>query len=82
MSLVKENPGPETPPLNEALAAMVRANVTAILARGRTLEQALELAASVLSWADHLVERFEAENPLPTPLACQAGCYYCCHNQV
>ena len=61
---------------------MVRANVRAILARGRTPEQALELAGSALAWADHLVERFEAENPLPRPIVCQAGCYYCCHNQV
>lgn len=82
MSAVKENPEPGLPTVNKALVAMVRANVRAVLAGGKTPEQALELAASALAWADQLVERFEAENPLPRPLVCQAGCYYCCHNQV
>ena len=68
--------------LNEQLAALVHHNVREILGRARTLASALDLAHQAHAWADHLIEKFEAENPLPRPIACQAGCHFCCYNQI
>jgi Fe-S-cluster containining protein len=40
------------------------------------------LGLSAITWADQLVALFEAANRLPRPIACQPGCYFCCHNQI
>jgi Fe-S-cluster containining protein len=68
--------------IDEALAQRQREAVIEIAAAGRTGAQALELGLSAIIWADHLVGLFEAENRLPRPIACQPGCYFCCHNQI
>jgi Fe-S-cluster containining protein len=59
-----------------------RDNVVEILNQGRVLERALEIATSGFFLAEHLTRRFETENPLPYPLACQESCDACCHNLV
>jgi Fe-S-cluster containining protein len=43
---------------------------------------ALELVSRALWFGDHIVEHFESKEPLAEPLACQAGCHYCCFYQV
>jgi Fe-S-cluster containining protein len=69
-------------PINERLAALVKVNALEMLGGERTLARALDLAHQAHAWADHLIGRFEAEKPLPHPLACQPGCHFCCHNQI
>lgn len=49
---------------------------------GGSPEAAREMALSAFVFADHVVGLVEAANPLPTPIPCRAGCYYCCHCQV
>jgi Fe-S-cluster containining protein len=70
------------PHLNEQLAGLVKYNVLETLGQGRTLARALELARQAHCWADHLIDRFESENPLPHRIACQPGCHFCCFNQI
>jgi Fe-S-cluster containining protein len=69
-------------PVNPGIVRAARENVFEIVNQGRVLDRALEIATSGFFLAEHLVWRFEAENPLPQPLACQEGCDACCHNLV
>jgi Fe-S-cluster containining protein len=69
-------------PINPGIVRAARENVVEIVNQGRGLDRALEIATSAFFLAEHLVWRFEAENPLPQPLACQEGCDACCHNLV
>jgi|WetSurMetagenome_2_1015567.scaffolds.fasta_scaffold250931_2 Fe-S-cluster containining protein len=76
---------PLSPPMgqiNPGIAQIARDNVVAIINRGRVKDGVLEISTSGFFLADHLIRRFEAENPLPQPLACQEGCDACCHNLV
>jgi Fe-S-cluster containining protein len=60
-----------------------QAKVLEILHLGAgTGTKVLELALSAFHFADHVIQVVEAANPLPQPLACQEGCYFCCCNQV
>ena len=68
--------------INERLAQLVRHNALEMLGGERTLARALDLAHQAHTWADHLIEKFEAENPLPRPIACRPGCHFCCYNQI
>jgi Fe-S-cluster containining protein len=68
--------------INQGIAQMARGNVVEIAAKGRGLEQVIEIATSAFFLSDHLTQRFEAENPLPQPVACKPGCDACCHNLV
>jgi Fe-S-cluster containining protein len=68
--------------LNEQLVTLVTYNVLEIFGAGPTLDKALDLARQAHAWADSLIERFEADNPLPYPIACRPGCDFCCHNQI
>lgn len=68
--------------LNQGIVQMARDNVVEIANKGRGLEQALEIATSAFFLSEHLTQRFEAENPLPQPVACKPGCDACCHNLV
>jgi Fe-S-cluster containining protein len=68
--------------INQAIAAAARDNVVEIVGQGRVPERAREIPISAFFLADHLVRRCEAENPLPHPISCQAGCDFCCFNQV
>ena len=68
--------------VNPDIVHTARQNVIEIVNQGRVLERALEIATSAFFLADHLVRHFEVENPLPQPLACEAGCDACCHNLV
>jgi hypothetical protein len=74
-------PRPVTP-VDARIARAARDNVIQIVNQGRSEARALEIAASAFFLADHLVGRFEAENLLPQPIACEAGCDACCYNQV
>jgi len=68
--------------VNPGIAAAARDNVVAIVGQGRVPERALEIPLSAFFLADHLTRRFEADQVLPHPAACQAGCDSCCYNQV
>lgn len=75
-------PPPPARQINEQLAALVSHNVLESLGAGPTLDLALDLARQAHAWADALMARFEAENPLPHAIACRPGCDFCCHNQI
>jgi hypothetical protein len=81
---VKGEPLPPrpVPGINEQLAALVQHNVLEMLGRDPTLTRALDLIRQAYAWTDGLIERFEADTPLPHPIACQPGCAFCCHNQI
>ena len=68
--------------IDDRIAGAARDNVIQIVNQGRSESRALEIAASAFYLTDHLTGRFEAENPLPQPIACQTGCDACCYNQV
>lgn len=75
-------PPPHAPALNEELASLVTQNVLAMLGSGLTWGRALDLARQAQTWAEGLMARFEADNPLPYPIACRPGCDFCCYNQI
>jgi hypothetical protein len=66
----------------QGIAAAARDNVVEIVGQGRVPARAREIPVSAFLLADHLIRRCEAENPLPHPISCQAGCDFCCFNQV
>jgi hypothetical protein len=68
--------------LNPGVTRTACENVIEIVKQGRGLDRALEIAVSAFFLTDHLIRRFEAENPLSQPLACQESCDACCHNLV
>ena len=68
--------------IDEELARQKKEVVIKIIREGRTALKALEIAQNALVWADQLIELTEAEPPLKRPIVCQAGCNYCCFNQV
>ena len=68
--------------VNQSIAGAAKDNVGSIIGQGRVPERALEIAVSAFFLADHLTRRFEAEQELPHPVACQEGCDSCCYNQV
>ena len=71
------------PPIDDALALRVKDMVVETLVGSPgSLDMALEITRQALQWADQLIEGFESVNPLPRPIVCQAGCSFCCHNQV
>jgi Fe-S-cluster containining protein len=49
---------------------------------GMTPNNALKLASKALWFGNHLIEHFETIEPVSEPLACAAGCHYCCFYQV
>lgn len=49
---------------------------------GMTANNALKLASEAFWFGNHLIEHFETTEPVSEPLACKAGCYYCCFYQV
>lgn len=69
-------------PMEAQIAAGEKETVMEIIRGGRTAAKALEVAWSAVVWADHLVARFESEHLLPQPIACQAGCSFCCYHQL
>ena len=65
-------------PLAELLAEAERKTVKGIIREGRTAGQVLELARNAQGWAEELI----SQNPAPIPLACCAGCSWCCYTAV
>jgi Fe-S-cluster containining protein len=83
MDVKQKHPfGPQPFSINEQLARMQRELVKDIMGKTTSAERAVELACQAYTWADHLIARFEAENPLPHPIVCQPGCHFCCYNQI
>lgn len=48
----------------------------------QSLGQLQNAVCHAFQWADYCIDLMEKASPLPQPLACESGCYYCCHNQV
>jgi Fe-S-cluster containining protein len=70
-------------PVDERLAALQQAKVIEIVQQSAGAgEKALELALSAFYFADHVIGLIESATPLPTPIACEIGCHFCCLNQV
>lgn len=69
-------------PIDENIAAVIKERTLDLARGGKTRETALDLALNAMVWADHLLDRFEAESPTPQPLACKKGCDFCCFNQI
>jgi Fe-S-cluster containining protein len=68
--------------INQDLADRVKGLVAGTLSSAADGAAVLGLASQVLSLADQLIDYFESENQLPHAIACQAGCHFCCFNQV
>jgi Fe-S-cluster containining protein len=68
--------------VDEDLARLERQAVVEIIQAGRTGQNAREIGLGALFRADHLINLFESNNLLPRPIVCQAGCDFCCYNQV
>jgi hypothetical protein len=68
--------------INPGIAQIARDNVVEIISKGRAPDRVIEIATSAFFLAQHLTWRFEAQNPLPQPLACKESCDACCHNLV
>ena len=77
-----DRPFRPTARINPDIAQATRDNVVAIINQGRGVDRVLEIATSGFFLAEHLTGRFEAQNPLPQPLACRESCDACCHNLV
>ena len=45
----------------------------------RSLKKILRMAERALERADRIIAKAEAALPPPTPIACKAGCPFCCH---
>jgi len=70
-------------PLDERLAALQQAKVIEILHQdARAGQMACDLARSAITFAEHVIGLIESATPLPQPIACKEGCYFCCCNQV
>jgi len=73
----------QTPQIDEHLAALQQAKVIEIVHQSAGAgEMACDLARSAITFAEHVIGLIESATPLPQPIACQEGCYYCCCNQV
>ncbi len=70
-------------PIDERLAELQQAKVIEIVYYGAGAgEKALDLARSAILFAEQVISMIESATPLPTPIACQEGCDFCCRNQV
>jgi len=70
-------------PIDQRLVELQQAKVIEIFHQeGGTGEKAGELALSAFYFADHVIGLIEAATPLPTPIACEIGCHFCCLSQV
>lgn len=70
-------------PIDERLAALQQAKVIELVHQSAgAAEKAMELALSAFYFADHVIGMIEAASPLPTPIACELGCHFCCLSQV
>jgi Fe-S-cluster containining protein len=68
--------------INQELADKVKALVAGTLSGGRDEAAMLALTSQAVGLADDLINYFESGNHLPHPIACRAGCNFCCFNQV
>ena len=56
--------------------------VVRIFEQGKTRDSALHVCSTAFSFAEHMIRHFESKEPLSEPVACEAGCHYCCFYQV
>ncbi len=70
------------PFLDAELAARFAAGAIDLLRTSCSPEQVLDLARTACWYAEHCLARLEMAQPLPQPIACEAGCDACCYNQV
>jgi Fe-S-cluster containining protein len=68
--------------VDEELVQEEKEIVISLIREGRTPQQAVKIAVKALAWADQIIIDVEAEPPLPRAIVCQAGCHFCCFNQV
>ena len=66
----------------EALFGAIRELAACAMRGGRTREGALALISQAIRFADLIIEDYEIKEPLAEPVACKAGCYYCCCYEV
>lgn len=64
------------------LLVAVKNMVISLFEQGRVSHNALALHSRALWFANHIIQLFESEEPSLEPLACEAGCHYCCFYQV
>ena len=69
------------PSAMEKVSVAVRDTTREILDEGRTLEKVVEIAATAQSYNDELTGHAKRLTMAP-PVACQAGCSWCCYNTV
>lgn len=60
----------------------VKETAERILRAGRTTDQVTAMISETLSFANYALETFEAQDNTLVPVACKAGCHYCCFYQV
>ena len=53
-----------------------------ILGEGKTIQKAAESSIGMQRWADEMTDRLKEQMPPDRPIACRAGCAFCCHIQV
>jgi Fe-S-cluster containining protein len=69
-------------PIDKALVARQQERVGEIVQGGKSRETALKIGLSAISLTEQLISEVEANNSLPKPIVCRAGCAYCCFTQV
>ena len=65
-------------PLFGAIAQLA----TNAMKQGCTIQATLALVSQAFRFADQIIEDFETKEPLAEPVACKAGCHYCCCYEV
>jgi Fe-S-cluster containining protein len=69
--------------LDERLVALQAGKVVEIFQQAAGAgAKALDMALSAFFFADHVIDLIESTTPLPSPIACQVGCHFCCLSQV
>lgn len=67
--------------LNEELAANLALSLLDLFPAARA-DFAARAVQQAFAWGERCLDLFERQHPLPQPVACQAGCAYCCYNQI
>jgi Fe-S-cluster containining protein len=67
---------------HDLLWESVRQLAAKAMQRARTRKAVLSMVSRVLRFADQIIVDYETKEPLAEPVACKAGCYYCCCYEV
>jgi hypothetical protein len=71
-----------SPLVDPELAARFALGGIELFQAEQSLAQVQDAARSAFYWADYCLDLLESATPVPKPSVCQAGCDFCCHNQV